>query len=369
MRLPSIDPLRLSLVASAAAFFLPLYAFGSASESLGSGDDALPAAADVARGARLYDQWWSEVGTSAPSTTHPADAAASSSEAGTTEVGRSTWRCADCHGWDYQGASGPSARGASRAGVGSLLDAAKRPSQALFEAIRGLGTPHDFAASLTPADVWDLVAFVRHGVADTSPSVCGGGFAQGNATTGGPLFTASCATCHGADGKAFELEGGKGLGELAKSDPWRVLHAIRWGVPGTEMPSLWAEGCTDAAQADLLTYVQSLTSGAAVTPPPPPLPATVSFSKDVYPIWKSRGCAGCHRGSAGMILSGDVKASYAQLFATGNRVDRAKPSNSLVLRKPSMSGVVHGGGRIFGCASDPDYQRLLRWIQQGALDN
>ena len=365
MRLPQIDPLRVSLVASVAAFLLPLYAFGSGGESGGTGEALMPETANAARGALLYDQWWSETGAPAPSSTHPAYPAAPG-----TQTGSTTWRCAECHGWDYAGASGAYAAGAHRTGVRGVLESAKSPPQVLFDAIQGLGTPHDFGAKLRPADVWDLVAFVKTGATDTRPWICPTGAAKGDARTGGPLFTASCAGCHGADGKAFELEGGKGLGELARIDPWRTLHAIRWGVAGSAMPSMWAEGLSDAAQSDLLAYAQSLTEGTAAAPPPPAaLPATVSFARDINPIWTTRGCAGCHRGSAGMNLSGGPKASYAQLFATASRVDRETPTNSLLLKKPSLSGVVHGGGRIFGCTSDPDYQKLLRWIKQGALDN
>ncbi len=361
---PRLDPLRLSFVASVVAFFIPLYACGGGGDD-DTGGGSLPATANAARGALLYDQWWSEIGAPAPSTTHPAYPATAG-----VQTGRATWRCAECHGWDYKGAAGAYATGAHQTGIVGVLGAAKRTPQALFDAIQGIGTAHDFATKLGTADVWDLVAFVETAATETSPTIDATGAVRGDARAGGPLFTANCATCHGCDGGGVELEGGKGVGELAKSDPWRVLHAIRWGVAGTVMPSMWAEGLTDAAQADLLAYVRTLAVGAVTEPPPPPPPGTtISFAKDVHPIFRSRGCAGCHRGSAGMVLAGTPSEAYEQLFATGTRVDLATPSNSLVLRKPSMGGVAHGGGRIFACTSDADYQRILAWIKQGGLNN
>lgn len=365
MHRPRFDPLRLALVASVVAFFVPLYACGGGGDDGEAAAGALPPTANVARGALLYDRWWAETGAPAPTTTHPAYPVAAGAQAG-----GATWRCAECHGWDYQGAAGAYATGAHQTGIPGVLPGATRRPQALYDAILGLGTPHDFGSRLGAADVWDLVAFVSTGAADTRPAIDATGRARGDARAGGPLFATTCATCHGCDGAEVALESAKGVGELARTDPWRVLHAIRWGVAGTMMPCLWAEGLTDGAQADLLAYAQTLTAGTAPPPPPPPPPgATVSFATDVLPIFAARGCAGCHRGSAGLVLTGGPHETRAQLAGAGARVNLATPADSLVLRKPSLRGVAHGGGRIFACASDPDYQRILAWIKQGARDD
>ena len=238
MRLPQIDPLRRSSQASPRSCFRSMRS-EAAARAAGPAR-LMPETANAARGALLYDQWWSETGAPAPSSTHPAYPAAP----GGTQTGSTTWRCAECHGWDYAGASGAYAAGAHRTGPGRPRER-EEPAAGPLRRHPGLGTPHDFGAKLRPADVWDLVAFVKAGATDTRPWICPTGAAKGDARTGGPLFTASCAGCHGADGKAFELEGGKGLGELARIDPWRTLHAIRWGVAGSAMPSMWAEGLSE----------------------------------------------------------------------------------------------------------------------------
>ena len=54
----------------------------------------------VARGGQLYDKWWAVLGHDKPKQTHPAYPAEGK------QKGDSTWRCKECHGWDYRGADG-----------------------------------------------------------------------------------------------------------------------------------------------------------------------------------------------------------------------------------------------------------------------
>jgi len=104
------------------------------------------------------------------------------------------------------------------------------------------------------------------------------------------------------------------------------------------------------------------------TPPP------VSFATQVLPILSKAGCngGGCHgkaEGKNGFKLSVfgfDPAADYEALVreGRGRRVFPASPANSLMLLKASGQ-VPHGGGRRMS----PDslsYQRLLRWIAEGA---
>lgn len=254
--------------------------------------------------------------------------------------------CVECHGWDYHGVHA-----------------------------HGMGAPHDSFADLPAADVRDLAAFVKSGIEDTTPWIDPATRSpRGDAVAGAPLYAAHCAECHGADGVAFELPGGMGVAEAVRADPWRVLHAIRWGKPGTTMPSMVAVGLTPPQQADLLAHALALrppTPSAAPSPPPPPSPspATLSFARDVYPVFTARKCTTCHGTSGGMTLSGGPAAAHAALTGKPGRVDLANPANSLLLRKPSLCGVAHGGRKVFQSPSDPDYQRLLAWIVAGARND
>jgi len=76
-------------------------------------------------------------------------------------------------------------------------------------------------------------------------------------------------------------------------------------------------------------------------------------------------CQRCHTqgGEAGgsqLLFTGDVAADLA---AAMRFVDTSAPAGSRLLSK--MSGNGHGGGVVYAAAS-PEYDTVLRWIQQGA---
>ena len=89
------------------------------------------------------------------------------------------------------------------------------------------------------------------------------------------------------------------------------------------------------------------------------------FAQSVEPLLLS-ACQRCHSdgGEAAdsqFLLKGDDTADF---LAAARLVDASAPSSSRLLSK--MSGNGHGGGTVFAAGS-PEYQTVLRWIQQGAL--
>jgi thiosulfate dehydrogenase len=64
--------------------------------------------------------------------------------------------------------------------------------------------------------------------------------------------------CHGADGKTIDFGDGEGVGDLARDNPWETLHKIRFGHPGSSMPSAVDNGLSVDDQVDILTYSQTL---------------------------------------------------------------------------------------------------------------
>ena len=75
------------------------------------------------------------------------------------------------------------------------------------------------------------------------------------------MYAANCASCHDADGNHYDFdsdEGVQGVGWLANDNPQEVLHKIRFGNPGSTMPSMLEVGLTDAEQGDILAYGQTL---------------------------------------------------------------------------------------------------------------
>jgi hypothetical protein len=130
----------------------------------------------------------------------------------------------------------------------------------------------------------------------------------------------------------------------------------------------------------------SLTSSALIVDAcgqeagPPPKPAakqaaktTVSFSEDVFPIFKGR-CLGCHEpGGAGYEKSGFNLGTYEGLMKGtkfGPMVIAGDPgsSNLMVLldwRASAELRMPHGTKKLSTC----DRDAIRRWIMEGARNN
>ena len=65
----------------------------------------------LARGGQIYDNWMATLEADTPMQTHPAYPAAGKKK------GAATWRCKECHGWDYQGKDGAYAKGSHFTGI------------------------------------------------------------------------------------------------------------------------------------------------------------------------------------------------------------------------------------------------------------
>lgn len=203
------------------------------------------ATADVQRGAQLYDQWWAVPG--AKSSAAPADTNPGYSLTTGTQTGAATWRCKECHGWDYRGSQGAYASGSHATGVAGLLGVRSDAPEELFGAIKQgkAGTAMSaFEGQLSDDDIWDLVKFVKEGLVDTSSSIDSTTKAPigADAAKGATLFAATCASssCHGAQGNALNFGTDaepEFLGTIATDNPWEFIHKVRAGQPGTAMPS------------------------------------------------------------------------------------------------------------------------------------
>src|SRR5215467_8435952 len=100
----------------------------------------------------------------------------------------------------------------------------------------------------------------------------------------------------------------------------------------------------------------------------------LSFVKDIVPIFTKSGCANsnCHgsiRGQAGFKLSlfgyePDLDYEAIVKAQDGRRINRADPSKSLILMKPTFS-TPHGGGERFKVGS-LEYEAILDWLKDGA---
>ncbi len=218
---------------------------------------------DVARGGQLYDKWWATAEVEAPEGEHPLWAARPDKDAN-TRTGPTTWRCKECHGWDYKGVDGVYGGGSHRTGFPGILGSDKSAEQltSLLKEAHGYG-----AAGLDDQAIADLVAFVQGGMVDTATLIDAEGKFLGDAAAGEPLFTRNigenkrCASCHGdtgleAPGEDADYEDWVGL--IATENPWELVHKIRFGQPGTDMPVGLAADISAQQLKDLGAHCQTL---------------------------------------------------------------------------------------------------------------
>lgn len=212
------------------------------------------------RGGLIYDNWWKVLGNNAPTQNHPLWATQDTN----TRTGGDTWRCKECHGWDYKGADGAYGSGSHFTGFPGVLAAAGSSSTDLTGWLDGSANPdHDFTDYLDDESIDALVAFIQRGMVNMSDYINDEDkSAIGDAAVGQPLFNTSCAPCHGLDGASINFGDSEEpvyLGDLAWENPWETMHKAANGQPGSLMPSGLALGWNWEDIADVLAYLQTLT--------------------------------------------------------------------------------------------------------------
>ncbi len=214
---------------------------------------------DIARGGQLYDNWAAALDKAAPEQSHPSYPAVGKRKGG------ATWRCKECHGWDYMGEDGAYGRGGHYTGVKGIRRMTGRPVGDIVGIITD--DTHRYTTEMLPEPAMrKLALFVSRGqigmdqYIDRSTKR-----ARGDLKRGASFFQTICAICHGFDGaemisrRETELAvfGDRGfLGTIATTNPWETLHKIRNGQPGVGMVALRVLSTQD--QVDVLAYMQTL---------------------------------------------------------------------------------------------------------------
>jgi thiosulfate dehydrogenase len=232
------------------------------------------------QGGLLYDKWWTVTGADEPTTDHPLWATQSTN----TRSGKDTWRCKECHGWDYMGADGAYGSGSHFTGFPGVYGARTKSVDDIVAALKGgTNADHDFSTVMDDAALANLAAFIQ-GTMDytqyidySTKTPIGGDAASGQA-----LFADGCALCHGDDGTALNFhdpEEPEYVGTIAVDNPQEFLHKVLYGQPGSkpQMISAIENGWTIEQTADVLAFAQSLPTGGE----PAALPATGGVPFDV----------------------------------------------------------------------------------------
>ena len=215
----------------------------------------------IARGGRLYDNWVAESKATTPAANQPLWALQTTN----TRSGIDTWRCKECHGWDYKGKGGAYSKGSHLTGFVGVYDAGTSKSQEqLLEIMRGAtDSRHDFSKVLDAQSLAELAGFLSSSLVNETPYIDYSTKKPigANVTHGAQLYGGVCAACHGADGKQLNFGSAAApeyVGTLALDNPWEFVHKVRYGQPAATMPSGLVNGWNLQDVTDLLAHAQTL---------------------------------------------------------------------------------------------------------------
>ena len=169
-----------------------------------------------------------------------------------------TWRCKSCHGWDLRGRDGAYAKGSYKTGIKGVRAVAGKDPKAIHQIM--MDQTHRFTHDMMQRDAMlRLATFVSRGQMDMAAYINGDKSVKGDKKHGAAIFQNVCAACHGFDGTALNWGSEvkpKYVGTEVNGNPWQLLHKIRAGHPGVEMPALMAFPVQDAV--GILSYAQTL---------------------------------------------------------------------------------------------------------------
>ncbi len=236
-----------------------------------------PLEQDIIRGAQLYDEWYVVLSEYAPAGNMPIWSRQSTN----TRSGPDTWRCSECHGWDYHGVQGAYGSGSHYTGFPDVMTLAQELSvNDIVSHLQGNKDPaHDFSPYLDETSLTQLAQFLKFGVIDDSQFINPVSLRPINADVqhGQQLYQSNCIACHGSDGKmiVFHTEGiSEFLGSVANRDPWRFLHRTLFGNAGTDMPVGVRLGWKPEDGRDILAYAQALPTGGEIISEPTQNPSS-----------------------------------------------------------------------------------------------
>lgn len=231
------------------------YAHGAAAQEFIHGEPAIPSVPwTIAAGGRIYDNWFKALDKKEPKSTHPAYPASGK------KSGSTTWRCKECHGWDFKGKSGGYRNGSHFTGIKGIDGAVGMPEEKIRAVIRG--SSHGYTAEMIPdRDLARVAAFVSRGQVDMSKYIDldKRTIIAGNPERGRGIFQTVCAACHGFDGKLLDWGDGNKhayVGTEAKAAPDEVLNKILNAHPGVAMVNFRAFPIEYAV--DVLSYAATL---------------------------------------------------------------------------------------------------------------
>jgi putative heme-binding domain-containing protein len=165
--------------------------------------------------------------------------------------------------------------------------------------------------------------------------------------TGNRIFAASCASCHGLDGRGGERAPNIAGPKAQRLSNTQISRIIENGIPGTGMPAFHSLESADIKAA--VTYLRTLQGTKKVVK----LPGDPSRGETIF-IGKA-GCSTCHMaaGKGGFIAS-DL-SNYARTHAVEQiRSVITNPTVGNDRQARMVTVIVHGGEKYAGRIRNED---------------
>jgi mono/diheme cytochrome c family protein len=215
----------------------------------------------IAAGGRIYDNWREALDRPEPEGTNPAYPVAVNAD----QTGEGTWRCKECHGWDYQGATGIYTKGSHFTGIKGVLGVRGWAPETILPILRDKNHPYT-AEMITDDEMMRVAVFLSKGLVDmrsfinydTRTMIPG----VGDVDRGRAIFQTTCAACHGFDGRAMDWGEGDEhnfVGTEAAELPDEVWNKVSNAHPGAAMINLRALSVDD--RVSLMAYIAGLPTG------------------------------------------------------------------------------------------------------------
>lgn len=166
---------------------------------------------------------------------------------GGQKKGLVTWRCKECHGWDYLVNQGVFGTGSHATGIRGIQRWSGQDPRKVVAIIRDQQHRID-ESMMSPEDAETLAEFVVAGQFDPTPYFEPGTHkALGKPEQGAQFFQTVCAVCYGLDGRwiNFDSKGGGGIsgacrqrksvGDAAQDSQWPAwtVHGVPEGAVDT----------------------------------------------------------------------------------------------------------------------------------------
>ena len=216
---------------------------------------------DPERGGRLYVSWDLVTNFSGIEARHPLWG-----NSNTPQIpDRITWRCVNCHAWDYRGSEGRLPYPGMQRGQDnpSLLPLTSSPAEEILAWLDGTNNPdHNFSNYLSDQDLRDISAFISNALVNPDLiATTENNEVQGTISVGNDVYREYCQSCHGAEGEKINFGSTtvpSFMGDLAWANPWRIAHEVHFGHISSSVPSASTLGISFSQQIDLLAYLQTM---------------------------------------------------------------------------------------------------------------